>query len=201
LASRQDLAGALAALAEGDSGAVSLPFLDADDCRRLTAASARLSYRPARPIIGEGDKAVYQDFTLSMEIAPQSLIARFAGALEARLAEALAGMRAPPLAAIPRLNDWIAQLYPVGSIGITPHRDHLRYRDLVLLITLTGQARLWVCRDRSGAGAQEVDIAPGRLVLMRAPGFADSQERPFHTLTEVTRRRYSLGIRHDREKA
>jgi hypothetical protein len=35
---------------------------------------------------------------------------------------------------------------------------------------------------------------------MRAPGFAGSDERPFHQLQGVTARRYGLGLRHDRTK-
>ena len=102
--------------------------------------------------------------------------------------------------AAPRLNDIAVQRYAAGSAGISPHRDHLRYRRLVVLLSLSGRARLFVCDDREGRGAEEVSIAPGRLLLMRAPGFAGSDARPFHFLSDVTAARYGLGLRHDRTK-
>jgi alkylated DNA repair dioxygenase AlkB len=103
----------------------------------------------------------------------------------------------PPLAAAPSLNDLVVQRYAAGSRGITPHRDHVRYRNLVAIVTLAGQARFFVCRERSGTDAREVAIPPGSLLLMRAPGFAGRSDRPFHFLSDVTSTRVCVGIRHD----
>ena len=40
-------------------------------------------------------------------------------------------------------------------------------------------------------------IAPGSLLLMRAPGFAGREDRPFHFLNEVAEERVCLGLRYD----
>lgn len=193
------LAEALAALARPGRAAVSLPWVGEERLAALRRAAARLRFRPARPQVGEAERTVFQDFEIAMEVPPRGLLQGFARALEADLAAALVQLPDPPLAA-PRLNDMVVQRYAAGSRGISPHRDHLRYRELVVLLTLSGHARLFVCDDRSGGGAAEVGMAPGRLLLMRAPGFAGSQERPFHFLAEVSRQRYGLGLRHDRTK-
>ncbi len=177
--------------------AVSLPLLSAHARRRLIGATSRLRYRPATPVIGTGASAVYQDFELCMAIPERSLLRAFAGALEALLNAALTRMEPRPLARPLHLNDAIVQRYPAGSSGITAHRDHLRYRNLVALVTLSGAARICLCDDRAGSNPREIPCPPGHLLLMRAPGFAGRNERPFHFLDRVTRARLSLGLRHD----
>ncbi len=195
LAGPAELAGALARLKR--EPAVALPFLDARARRRLIGATSRLRYRPARPVIGAGGKAVRQDFELCMAIPETSLLRAFAARLEAMLNAALAHLEPRPLARPLHLNDAIVQRYPAGSFGITAHRDHIRYQDLVALVTLSGAARFCLCDDRAGGNARELPCPPGHLLLIRAPGFGGGRDRPFHFLDRVTRPRLSLGLRHD----
>lgn len=195
VASPAAVARSLARLAEED--AASLDLLSAQGCADLTAAGAALSYRTARPVIGEGERRVYQDFEICMPVPDGSPFHACRDAVERLLARALDAMPAPPLAAPPPLNDLVVQRYPAGSRGITAHRDHLCYRDLVAIVTLAGQARFFVSADRSGENARELPIPPGSLLLMRAPGFAGRDDRPFHFLTDVTEERVCLGLRHD----
>ncbi len=195
LAGAAELAGALARL--DSERAVSLPFLGASVQRRLVGATTRLPYRPATPVVGTGANAVRQDFELCMAIPERSLLRAFAAALERLLNGALERLEARPLDHPLRLNDLIVQRYPKGSLGITAHRDHIRYRDLVALVTLSGAARICLCDDRAGRGARELPCPAGSLLLMRAPGFGGRHDRPFHFLDRVTRPRLSLGLRHD----
>lgn len=195
LATPRDMAEALARLAVED--AVSLPLLSEAACSRLLAASDRLAYRSARPVIGKGEKAVLQEFEICMNPPPPSPFHDCAAALERLTRAALESLPEPPLAAAPPFDDVVLQRYPPGAIGITPHRDHVRYRELVAIATLAGRARFFVCKARSGAGAREVPIPPGSLLLMRAPGFAGRDDRPFHFLRDVTETRVCLGLRHD----
>ncbi len=200
LAGPATLAGALARL--DAEQAVSLPLLGARVRRRLIGATTRLAYRPAIPVVGAGATAVRQDFELCMAIPGHSLLRGFAAALEGLLNAALARLECRPLAQPLRLNDLIVQRYPKGSFGITAHRDHLRYRHLVALVTLSGTARFCLCDDRAGGRARVLPCPPGSLLLMRAPGFGfgdrgSRHDRPFHFLDRVTRPRLSLGLRHD----
>ena len=91
----------------------------------------------------------------------------------------------------------LAQRYAPGARGISPHRDHLRYQGLVAILTLAGQARFLLCKDRAGTDPQVVPIPAGSLLLLRAPGFAGRQDRPYHALEAVTQERLSLGLRYD----
>jgi len=202
----QRLAESLGEMAAARLPAVSLPFLGARDLDRLRRTCRRLTFRRARPMVGEGARQVTQDFELTDSIPARGLLRDLATQLDDLSVEALAWpTRAPtsaiapalPLAQAPRFNDIVVQRYATGSSGISPHRDHLRYTGLVALITVSGRARLFTCADRSGRDPREVDIAPGRLVLLPAPGFANSAERPFHFLTQVESRRVSLGLRQD----
>ncbi len=193
LAGADDVAAALATL--GDAGAVSLPLL-AESCRRrLLSAARRAVWRPARPVVGSGDKVVRQEMEVCSEFAAHSpfrvLARRFQALVEdaaARLGEALF---ATPL----RLDDLVLQRYRAGALGITPHRDGLRYVNLAALFTLSGEARFCLCAGRDGAGAREVDAAPGTVILLRAPGFRGGSERPFHFVSDIRARRYSFGLR------
>ncbi len=189
------LATALGRLAAED--AVSLPLLSPESCRPLIEAAMGLPYRDATPVVGTDERRVHQDFELTVHLPADSPFHGLAKALERLTESALAHLDPPPLAGPVRLDDLIIQRYPVGSAGITPHRDHIRYRGLVAIVTLSGRARFFICADRSGHDAREIPIPPGSLLLMRAPGFAGREDRPFQMLSHVTEERLSLGLRHD----
>jgi len=191
------LARAIERLADED--AISLPLLEAPVRRRLAAATARLTFRPATPVIGAGTNAVYQDFTLCMSIPRTSLFVAFAEAFAQHVDTALASLTSSPVARPFRINDLIVQRYEPGALGITPHRDHRRYEGLVAVIPLSGAARFFLCADRSGDAPREIPAPPGSLVLMRGAGFGGRSDRPFHLVRDVSRRRLSLGLRYDAE--
>jgi hypothetical protein len=177
--------------------AASLPLLAAPALRRLTAATARLPFRPAIPVVGEGANAVYQEFELCMDFPPTSLFIGFATAFERLVDAALARAPSPPVTRPFRFNDLVVQRYERGARGITAHRDHVRYKGLIAIIPLSGAARFFVCADRAGHGAREVPAPSGSLVLMRGPEFAGRRDRPFHFVRDIRRRRLSLGLRYD----
>lgn len=193
------LADAIARLPEED--AVSLPLLDAQGCQALLEEDAILDYRPAQPVIGEGDKRVWQDCEVSCAVPPDGALGDCAAALDAHFAAALALLAPDPLPQGYRINDLIYQRYRQGSEGITPHRDHIAYRGLISVITLSGRCRFAVCRDRSRAEARAVPAPPGWLVLMRGPDLYGLQDRPFHFVDRFAEARISVGLRYDRRIA
>ncbi len=185
----------LARLAVED--AASLPLLAADELPGLLAAAAVLPFRTGRREVGSGAALVRQDFDICMAPPKPGALWDLAARLEEYLAHALGAVQPPPLAGPISLNDLVVQRYPPGSFGITAHRDHVRYTGLVALILLSGEGRFFVSETRSGNGAREIPWRPGELLLMRAPGFAGRDDRPFHYLSDITSERYSLGLRHD----
>lgn len=179
-----------------DDGAASVRLLGAEALGPLLAEARGLQYRPARPVVGHGDAAVYQDFDLTTEIPTDGALMALSRGVGRLISEALASMRSPPLSNF-QINDHIVQRYPAGCQGMSPHRDHIRYTGLVALVMLSGAARFMVCDDRAGANARIIPFAPGDLLLMRAPGFQGRGDRPFHAVQDVTEERYIIGLRHD----
>ena len=191
----EEMAAALERVSREDAAVV--PLLASAECQEFIDAGADLSYRSATPVIGEGERAVYQDFDICLSIPQPHRLWQLTQAVERLIAAALSTMTEPPLETLP-LNDLVLQRYPPGARGITPHRDHVRYVGLVVIVQMSGDGRFGLCADRSGAGARVLDAGPGDGILMRAPGFAGSKDRPFHFLDGITVERYSLGMRSDK---
>lgn len=189
-----NLAAAIARLHDLD--AASVPVLAEDARRALIAEAAGLPFGSAKPVVGAGERAVYQDFELTLHLPPGGAFARTAAALERLVNRALRDLRQPPCPPV-TFNDRVVQRYRPGCAGISPHRDHLRYVRLVAVLVIAGAGRFFICGDRSGRDAREVPAPPGSLLLMRAPGFAGSDHRPFHMLRDVTSERLILGLRQD----
>ncbi len=195
LSSPSELADVIRRLAEED--AASLLLLGPSDCAALCAAAESLPFRPGQAVVGSGKTAVRQDFDVTLAFPPDSIFRALAAALDSLLRE---GLTLAPCLDDPagfRLNDLILQRYRRGSFGITPHRDHIGYRGLVAIVTLSGAAPFFVCADRQASDAREVPAPIGHLLLMRAPGYRSDRPRPFHFLGEVTEARLSLGLRYD----
>ena len=85
--------------------------------------------------------------------------------------------------------------YETGSLGITPHRDGFKYKNLIGIFMIGGRGRFYVCSDRAGNDAREIDASPGNVILMKAPGFLGRKERPFHYVTDIQGTRYIFGLR------
>lgn len=195
LSTPADTAAVLARLPAED--AASLPLLTPAGCAPYVAAADALIYRPGMPIVGTGERAVYQDFEIAMDVPAGNLLTNLRHDIETLLNAAL-GLLDPPLLAAPLvLNDMVVQRYHAGSAGITPHRDHIRYTSLVAIAVLQGAGRYCISDDRAGTRPRAVPGNAGRLILMRAPGFAGRDDRPFHFLTDIGEPRISFGLRHD----
>lgn len=189
------LAIAIERLARDD--AVALPFLTEVARLNLLEEARTLPYRRARPVIGEGERQVRQDFDICMDVPTDGALQNLMRVTSDALESALARFDPRPLDHALVLNDLVVQRYATGSAGISPHRDHKRYVGLVALVPLSGSGQFAVCADRSGANAREVSAHPGDLLLMRAPGLFCRMDRPYHLLRDITAERYSVGLRQD----
>lgn len=174
--------------------AVSIPFFSADEIQILVQQTQTLEFRTAKPVVGNN---VIQDFDICF---PAPLIDGFAQC--AKMLEMLVAKCAeadPALCEAPYvINDFAVQRYPRGSNGIGIHKDGLRYRQFVFIITLSGNSRLFICSDRDGNGKEYIDDSPGHLVILPAPGFSglkDEKDRPLHGVEHITEGRLSIGFR------
>ena len=193
LDSRQ-LSSALGRLPAEQSLAV--PCLDEHERQTLVSLVDSLTYQSASPVMGGATTPVYQDFELCYDIPPDHQLWELARYLEKRIATTIkkAGLQGHDAL---QFNDLIAQNYPPGCQGITPHRDHARYRIVVAIFLLTGDGNFCTCDDRKGVGAKTIPAVPGDLLLMTAPGLVEEKPGPLHFVNGVTRRRRTIGLRYD----
>ncbi|WP_435105162.1 hypothetical protein [Arhodomonas sp. AD133] len=176
-----------------DEDAATVPVLEAGARRHWAGLAEACRYEPATPVVGSGGRRVWQAFGVCRTVP--GVFDDLAGAVAVWLDAARRELQPAPFPSI-AFNELILQRYVDAAYGITPHRDHRRYRYLVAVLVLSGQGRFLVCDDRAGRGARQVAAQPGELILMRAPGFAASERRPFHAVVDVSGRRLTLAMRY-----
>ena len=175
---------------------LAVPCLDERQRQALVSLVDSLTYRSAKPVMGGATTPVYQDFELCYDIPPNHQLWELARYLEKRIATTIkiSGLQGHDAL---QFNDLIVQNYPPGCQGITPHRDHVRYRIIVAIFLLSGDGNFCTCDDRSGTGAKTIPAVPGDLLLMSAPGLVEEESGPLHFVNGVTRRRRTIGLRYD----
>lgn len=138
---------------------------------------------------------VKTEYSACSQFLEDGLCVEFWQAFQALLDEAFNPIVPYPFSTKLRFNTMVLQRYTPGQLGITPHRDSLRAINLIALVNLGGQAEFYRCDDRQGNNAVQLDTTPGNVIFLRAPGFLNTQVRPFHFLTNIRSIRYSLGLR------
>lgn len=181
-------------------GATSVKLLEEDFRVALLEEAEGYTYQPEDEVVGSGDRVVRQQVSSFDDFPEDSgyvlLKDSFQGLLEQRLAE----LEAYPFETALGFNTMVLQRYEEGSHGITPHKDGLSYINLVCVFIIGGWGSFYVCSDRSGKDAIEIDASPDNVILMRAPGlFGAEDNRPFHYVTEIEGTRYTFGLRQKKE--
>lgn len=180
-----------------DSGALAVPVLGDEARLALLAAANEGPYRPARTWVGKGERRVCQRMEVCDHFPADSIFRAFAAEFQKLWVDWLVDAPADPFEGDLSFNDFMLQRYSVGELGITPHRDRTGYRNLVCLFVLEGKGRFYVCDDRSGDGARQIPHGAGDVILMRAPGFQGSSERPFHFVRAIESPRTVFGLRQE----
>jgi hypothetical protein len=192
------LADALARVDRDDAAAV--PILDAEGSDRLARAAESLGFRTARSLVGQPGREVTQDFEIADSVPQTGPFGQVARELESAVSDALARFDAAPFDGIV-FNDLVVQRYPHSTCGISPHRDHVKYVKLIVNLAIAGAGRFYICPDRSGTNAREIESRAGDAILMRGPGWRGCNDRPFHCIGEVSEPRLILGLREDSRQA
>jgi hypothetical protein len=181
-------------------GATSIRLLEENFRVALLEEAEDYDYQPEDEIVGSGDSRVRQQVS-SFDVFPDHsgyvlLKESFQDLLEQRMAQ----LEAYPLETSLSFNSMVLQRYKEGSLGITPHRDGLSYVNLVCVFIIGGRGRFYVCSDRSGRDAKEIDASPGNVIFMRAPGLFEAEDnRPFHYVSQIEEPRYTFGLRQKKE--
>ena len=184
----------LARLSKPDVQATSLAFFTSEEIKALIDATKFVEFRQATKVVGNG---VIQDMEVCFPAPRTDVFDICATLLEEGLNRWPEAGRMFDRAIT--LNDFAIQKYPAGSEGIGIHKDGLRYKNIVLIITLAGQSRLFKTQDRDGTHRVAINDVPGRLVMIKAPGFQGMapENRLLHGVDRVTKGRLSIGFRQE----
>ena len=82
-------------------------------------------------------------------------------------------------------NSRKVQRYPAGSVGIDPHLDESTNRSLIVLFGLSGLGLFTTYAELEGPVRKQYMFAANSLVLLRAPGFLGSNQRPLHGISQI----------------
>ena len=176
-------------------GATSLRILNEDFRISLLKEAESYTHKPEDEIVGSGDRVVRQQMASFNNFSDESKYILLYKSFQALLDEGLAGLEVYPFETHLSFNSIVLQKYEKVSIGITPHRDGLKYINLVCSFNIGGRGRFYICSDRSGRNSRVIDVSPGNVVFIRAPGFPGSKDRPFHYVTDIRETRYTFGLR------
>ncbi|NIR31617.1 MAG: hypothetical protein GWN84_20360 [Gammaproteobacteria bacterium] len=176
-------------------GATSVRCMDEEYRVVLAEEAARCAYRPGEAVVGSGDRLVRQQLAVADEIPEGGAFSALRDEFQRLMDGLLSQLEGYPFESRLWFNETVLQKYERGSIGITPHRDHIAYVNLVCIFNLAGRGRFGVAPDRSGRDARFVDAVPGNVILMRAPGFRGARRRPFHFVSDIEETRYVFGLR------
>jgi hypothetical protein len=179
-------------------GAVTVPGILHDAGRqRLLEQTIQLPFADQPAVVGP--HGVRQHYAAVNEFAPGSVFRQFWDAFQTLLEQHLTQLPRSPFASPLRFTNAALHRYPPSSLGLSPHRDSARSINLVAIFVLKGRGRFVVCQDRTGRGAVDLPNAPGDLILLRAPGFQSTEDRPFHAVLDIVEERLTFVLRQRQE--
>lgn len=178
-----------------DIGATSVHLLSENFRLGLLQEAESYPYTPEAEVVGNGLQTVRQQLGSFTRFPAFTLYSQLKDTFQTLLDEHLATVKNYPLATRLDFNSLVLQKYDSGSIGITPHRDRLSYINLVCIFNVGGQGRFYLCDDRCGTNARVIDSSPGSVIFLKAPGFRNSSQQPFHYVSDIQTTRYTFGLR------
>ena len=185
---------ALNELAEPDCCYTSFAFFLAAEIDAMIQQTSSLLFRTATAIVGNN---VHQDMEVCFPAPRQGVFDECATLLET-LIHGWSGFKDNMLPDF-QLNDFAVQKYGAGSKGIGIHKDGLRYKNLVMIITLSGESRLFYTDKREDGQRIAINDTPGRIVLLKATEFGRSKQdmRALHGVDNIKSGRLSIGFRYE----
>ena len=192
------LAQGLIKISENKKNYISLKFISNDFLLKLIKQVSTFEYRKAKPIVGN---SVSQDFEVCFPAPKIGCIEILSNAIENLFIKSTKLIKNPPIQKV-QFNDIAIQKYLPYSSGISPHKDHKKYISVIIIVTLSGKSKFYLCQNRDGRNAQVVDDTPGNIVILPATGFKminNNFVRPIHFVSDITDGRLSIGLRQNIE--
>ena len=192
------LAQGLIKISENKKNYISLKFISNDFLLKLIKQVSTFEYRKAKPVVGN---SVSQDFEVCFPAPKIGCIEILSNAIENLFIKSTKLIKNPPIQKV-QFNDIAIQKYLPYSSGISPHKDHKKYISVIIIVTLSGKSKFYLCQNRDGRNSQVVDDTPGNIVILPATGFKminNNFVRPIHFVSDITDGRLSIGLRQNIE--
>ena len=192
------LAQGLIKISENKKNYISLKFISNDFLLKLIKQVSTFEYRKAKSVVGN---SVSQDFEVCFPAPKIGCIEILSNAIENLFIKSTKLIKNPPIQKV-QFNDIAIQKYLPYSSGISPHKDHKKYISVIIIVTLSGKSKFYLCQNRDGRNAQVVDDTPGNIVILPATGFKminNNFVRPIHFVSDITDGRLSIGLRQNIE--
>jgi len=192
------LAQGLIKISENKKNYISLKFISNEFLLKLIKQVSTFEYRKAKPVVGN---SVSQDFEVCFPAPKIGCIEILSNAIENLFIKSTKLIKNPPIQKV-QFNDIAIQKYLPYSSGISPHKDHKKYISVIIIVTLSGKSKFYLCQNRDGRNAQVVDDTPGNIVILPATGFKminNNFVRPIHFVSDITDGRLSIGLRQNIE--
>ena len=192
------LAQGLIKISENKKNYISLKFISNDFLLKLIKQVSTFEYRKAKPVVGN---SVSQDFEVCFPAPKIGCIEILSNAIENLFIKSTKLIKNPPIQKV-QFNDIAIQKYLPYSSGISPHKDHKKYISVIIIVTLSGKSKFYLCQNRDGRNAQVVDDTPGNIVILPATSFKminNNFVRPIHFVSDITDGRLSIGLRQNIE--
>ena len=192
------LAQGLIKISENKKNYISLKFISNGFLLKLIKQVSTFKYRKAKPVVGN---SVSQDFEVCFPAPKIGCIEILSNAIENLFIKSTKLIKNPPIQKV-QFNDIAIQKYLPYSSGISPHKDHKKYISVIIIVTLSGKSKFYLCQNRDGRNAQVVDDTPGNIVILPATGFKminNNFVRPIHFVSDITDGRLSIGLRQNIE--
>ena len=192
------LAQGLIKISENKKNYISLKFISIDFLLKLIKQVSTFEYRKAKSVVGN---SVSQDFEVCFPAPKIGCIEILSNAIENLFIKSTKLIKNPPIQKV-QFNDIAIQKYLPYSSGISPHKDHKKYISVIIIVTLSGKSKFYLCQNRDGRNAQVVDDTPGNIVILPATGFKminNNFVRPIHFVSDITDGRLSIGLRQNIE--
>ena len=192
------LAQGLIKISENKKNYISLKFISNDFLLKLIKQVSTFEYRKAKPVVGN---SVSQDFEVCFPAPKIGCIEILSNAIENLFIKSTKLIKNPPIQKV-QFNDIAIQKYLPYSSGISPHKDHKKYISVIIIVTLSGKSKFYLCQNRDGSNSQIIDDTPGNIVILPATGFKminNNFVRPIHFVSDITDGRLSIGLRQNIE--
>ena len=181
------------ALSQG--GAVAVNILDESFRQNLLTEAQGYAYESLPEVVGSGENIVRQQMGRFIDFPTDSSFLSLKDIFQVWLIDQINNIEGDPFEVPVDFNALELARYEAGSLGITPHKDGFKYKNLICIFMIAGKGRFFTCSDRAGNDAKEIDASPGNVIIMKAPGFLGKKERPFHYVTDIQETRYIFGLR------